>query len=73
MPLYEYLCKKCGQSFAFTMTVSEHEKKRGQCPHCNGTEIVPQFQSFFAKTSKKKLTTGRVGLPSGRILPRKKA
>ena len=53
MPLYEYLCKKCGQSFAFTMTVSEHEKKRGQCPHCNGTEIVPQFQSFFAKTSKK--------------------
>jgi len=53
MPLYEYLCKKCGQSFAFTMTVSEHEKKRVQCPHCNGTEIVPQFQSFFAKTSKK--------------------
>ena len=53
MPLYEYLCKKCSQSFAFTMTVSEHEKKRVQCPHCNGTEIVPQFQSFFAKTSKK--------------------
>ena len=53
MPLYEYLCKKCGQSFAFTMTVNEHEKKRVQCPHCNGTEIVPQFQSFFAKTSKK--------------------
>jgi putative FmdB family regulatory protein len=53
MPLYEYLCEKCGQSFAFTMTVSEHEKKRVQCPHCSGTEIVPQFQSFFAKTSKK--------------------
>ena len=53
MPLYEYLCKKCGQLFAFTMTVSEHEKKRVQCPHCNGTEIVSQFQSFFAKTSRK--------------------
>ena len=53
MPLYEYFCKKCGQSFVFTMTVSEHEKKRVQCPHCNGNEIVPQFQSFFAKTSKK--------------------
>jgi putative FmdB family regulatory protein len=53
MPLYEYLCKKCSQSFAFTMTVSEHEKKRVQCPHCNSTEIVPQFQSFFAKTSRK--------------------
>jgi len=72
MPLYEYLCKKCGQSFAFTMTVSEHEKKRVQCPHCNGTEIVPQ-SSRFSRRLQKKLTTGRVGLSSGRILPRKKA
>jgi putative FmdB family regulatory protein len=53
MPLYEYLCKKCGQSFAFTMTISEHEKKRVQCPHCNGTEIVPQFQSFFRRLPKR--------------------
>ena len=53
MPLYEYLCKKCGQSFALTMTVSEHEKRRVQWPRCNGTEIVSQLQSFFAKTSRK--------------------
>ena len=64
MPLYEYLCKKCGQSFAFTMTVSEHEKKRVQCPHCNGTEIVPQ-SSRFSRRLPKKLTTGRVGVLSG--------
>ena len=53
MPLYEYLCKKCGQSFAFTMTVIEHDKKRVQCPRCKGTELEPQVQSFFAKTSRK--------------------
>src|ERR1700688_3046945 len=35
MPLYEYLCKKCGQSFTLTMTISEHDKKRVQCPSTN--------------------------------------
>jgi putative FmdB family regulatory protein len=53
MPLYEYLCKKCRQSFAFTMTVSEHEKKRDQCPHCNSTEIVPQSSRFSRRLQKK--------------------
>ncbi|MBV9129973.1 MAG: zinc ribbon domain-containing protein [Verrucomicrobia bacterium] len=53
MPLYEYLCKKCGESFALTMTISEHGKKRVQCPHCKGTEVEQQVQSFFAKTSRK--------------------
>ena len=32
MPLYEYLCKKCLESFTLTMTISEHDKKRIQCP-----------------------------------------
>jgi len=53
MPLYEYLCKKCGESFTLTMTISEHDKKRVQCPRCNGTEVERQVQSFFAKTSRK--------------------
>ena len=72
MPLYEYLCKKCGQSFAFTMAVSEHEKKRDQCPHCNGTEIVPQ-SSRFSRRLQKKADDGSSRGSSGRILPRKKA
>ena len=53
MPIYEYLCKKCGKSFTITMSISEHEKKAARCPRCKGTKVVPQFQSFFAKTSKK--------------------
>ena len=53
MPLYEYFCKKCGESFTLTMTISEHDKKRVQCPRCNGTEVEQQVQSFFAKTSRK--------------------
>jgi putative FmdB family regulatory protein len=53
MPIYEYLCKKCDKSFTITMSISEHEKKAVRCPHCKGTKVAPQFQSFFAKTSKK--------------------
>jgi putative FmdB family regulatory protein len=53
MPLYEYLCKKCDKHFTVTMTVSEHDKKRILCPDCKNAKVVPQFQSFFAKTSRK--------------------
>src|SRR6202163_115298 len=45
MPLYEYLCKKCGEGFTLTMTISEHDKKRVQCPRCNGTEVEPRSAS----------------------------
>ena len=34
MPTYEYLCKECSKSFTLTMSISEHEKKTVQCPHC---------------------------------------
>jgi putative FmdB family regulatory protein len=53
MPMYDYRCKKCGQSFALTMTISEHDKKKVQCPHCDSPEVVRQVQAFFAKTSRK--------------------
>ena len=41
MPIYEYLCKKCSKSFTLTMSISEHEKKTVQCPHCKSTKAVP--------------------------------
>jgi putative FmdB family regulatory protein len=53
MPLYEYLCKKCGETFTLTMTINDHDKKRVQCPSCKGTKVEQQVQSFFAKTSRK--------------------
>ena len=53
MPHYEYLCKKCGESFTLTLTISEHDKKPVQCPRCNGTEVEQQVQPFFAKASRK--------------------
>ena len=53
MPLYEYLCKKCDKTFTTTMTIGEHDKKRARCPVCKGTKVLPQFRSFYAKTSRK--------------------
>ena len=53
MPLYEYFCKKCDKNFTITMSVAEHEKKKVKCPECKGTNIAPQFGSFYAKTSRK--------------------
>jgi putative FmdB family regulatory protein len=53
MPIYEYRCKKCDKSFALTMSISEHEKKTTRCPECKSTKVVPQYQPFFAKTSRK--------------------
>jgi putative FmdB family regulatory protein len=53
MPIYEYVCKKCGKRFDLAMTISEHATKQVQCPHCKSTEVEPQLQVFFTKTSKK--------------------
>jgi putative FmdB family regulatory protein len=53
MPIYEYRCKKCDKSFTLTMSISEHEKKTARCPECKSTKVVPQYQPFFAKTSRK--------------------
>jgi putative FmdB family regulatory protein len=53
MPLYEYFCKNCDENFTVTMTIAEHEKKNVKCPKCKGTKVVPQFRSFYAKTSRK--------------------
>jgi putative FmdB family regulatory protein len=53
MPIYEYVCKKCGKRFDLAMAISEHDTKQVQCPHCKSTEVEPQLQAFFAKTSKK--------------------
>jgi putative FmdB family regulatory protein len=53
MPVYEYLCKKCDKTFTVAMTIGEHDKKRAKCPKCKSTSVVPQFGSFYAKTSRK--------------------
>jgi putative FmdB family regulatory protein len=53
MPRYEFVCQKCEKPFEVTLTVSEREKGKAQCPTCHGTKVVPQLSGFTAQTSKK--------------------
>lgn len=53
MPLYEFLCRKCGAEFSLTMTMKEREAASIKCEKCSAPDVGPLFSSFFAKTSKK--------------------
>ncbi len=53
MPLYEFLCQKCGAEFCLTMTMKERETATIKCDKCSATDVESLLGSFFAKTSKK--------------------
>ena len=53
MPIYDYACKKCGKKFAVTMPITEHGKKKVQCPKCSSKQVSRLIQAVFATTSKK--------------------
>ena len=53
MPTYEYRCKDCDKNFSLIMRIEEHEKGEAACPECKGCQVVQQYSTFYAKTSKK--------------------
>ena len=53
MPIYDFACGKCKKKFSLTMSISEYEKKKFQCPKCKSTEVKQQISSFQTVTSKK--------------------
>jgi putative FmdB family regulatory protein len=53
MPIYDYKCEKCGESFSLVMSIKEKETKKVKCPKCNSSKVKPVYSGFFAVTSKK--------------------
>ena len=53
MPLYEYTCRKCGETFSEVLTIKEHETKKVRCPKCQSEEVQKIIEPFFAKTARK--------------------
>ncbi|MEJ2068468.1 MAG: zinc ribbon domain-containing protein [Deltaproteobacteria bacterium] len=53
MPRYEFFCEKCRKTFTRIMSVSEHGKKKIQCPKCKGKKTKQLVSSFQTITSKK--------------------
>ncbi|NUM35453.1 MAG: zinc ribbon domain-containing protein [Candidatus Brocadiae bacterium] len=52
MPIYEYLCNQCEESFE-TFIRSSNDQKQVACPKCEGKNLTRQFSSFGMKTSGK--------------------
>jgi putative FmdB family regulatory protein len=48
MPIYEYLCTKCGTEFELMRPFNEADKA-AKCPDCN-SESQKQISNFASKT-----------------------
>jgi putative FmdB family regulatory protein len=48
MPLYEYLCEKCGQQYESYKRPTE-EKNEEACPACGGRAVKKGISLFTAK------------------------
>jgi putative FmdB family regulatory protein len=44
MPIFEYICKSCGNKFEAIVLGS----KQSECPSCKGTELEQQLSTFAA-------------------------
>ncbi|KAB0664715.1 zinc ribbon domain-containing protein [Oryzomonas japonica] len=53
MPIYEYRCEACGTIFSVKMSMADHEQGPRVCPTCKGSNVLPHYTTFYAKTSKK--------------------
>ncbi|MGO9612294.1 MAG: FmdB family zinc ribbon protein [Dissulfurispiraceae bacterium] len=53
MPVYDYKCQKCGETFSLVMGIKEKEKKKVKCPSCKSSRLKPVYSGFFPMTSKK--------------------
>ncbi len=52
MPLYEYVCENCGQTFTVLQPVGEGSENV-RCPYCDSNEvkkIFSPFASFFGSS-----------------------
>ncbi len=47
MPLYEYHCRKCGQTFELLRRMQDEDEGL-KCPHCRSAKVERQFSSFAA-------------------------
>lgn len=53
MPVYEYLCKDCHETFTKALTIAVHDKEPINCPKCGGKNVRQEFTAFYPVTSKK--------------------
>ena len=53
MPVYDYVCLDCNQTFETALSLNEHDKENPKCPRCGSKNVEKEVAAFFAVTSKK--------------------
>jgi len=53
MPVYDYVCNDCQNSFELVLTLTEHEQDNIPCPKCGSKNVEQDAVAFYAVTSKK--------------------
>ena len=53
MPHYNFLCRAWKKEFSKILTLSEQEKGKIVCPHCQSKDVEQRWAAFYAVTSKK--------------------
>lgn len=53
MPVYDYKCLDCKETFTKILTLAEHDRQVVQCPKCSSKNVEQVVAAFFAVTSKK--------------------
>ncbi len=61
MPIYEYICKDCGQNFEALVMGS----RQPECPNCRSKQLLQQISSFSVGAAARKGSCSSA-LPNGR-------
>lgn len=61
MPIFEYVCKDCQQSFEALVMGS----RQAECPNCHGTNLGQRFSVFSASVKSTSAASSSCCAPSG--------
>ena len=56
MPIYDFLCEKCGHKFTVLIPASERDQM--SCPECKSLEVKQLITGFAVKTGSCSITAG---------------
>lgn len=53
MPVYEFVCRECGEAFEIVCSITQYDAETIQCPKCKSKKVERRWSRVYAVTSKK--------------------